>query len=92
MNWLEVAVKMVKQNSDCVKVAPLSNVAGADIKFDKGYGTIKINIPADIANDLTNGSNKYVGGLLLLDRQEYEQVKGSNILDNTRRLEQQTNL
>jgi hypothetical protein len=77
MNWLEVAVKMVEQNNDGVKVAPLSNIAGADIKFDKGYGTLKMYVPADIANALTNGSGKYVGGLLLLDRQTYEKIKES---------------
>ena len=75
MNWLEVAVKMVEQNDENVKVAPLSNIAGVDIKFDKGYGTIKINVPSDVADDLTNGSGKYVGGLLLIDRQTYEEMK-----------------
>lgn len=57
-------------------LAPLSNIAGADIKFDKGYGTIKINVPADVADNLTNGSGKYVGGLLLIDRKAYEEAKG----------------
>lgn len=76
MNCLEIASKMVEQNNDCVKFAPLSNIEGADIKFDKGYGTIKINVPADIADDLTNGSRKYVGGFLLLDRETYERLKG----------------
>lgn len=75
MNWLEVAVKLVAENSDGVKVAPLGNIAGVDIKFDKGYGTLKINVPADVADDLTNGSGKYIGGLLLVDRQAYEDVK-----------------
>lgn len=75
MNWLEVAVKMVEQNNDGVKVAPLSNIAGVDIKFDKGYGTLKINVPADIANDLTNGSNKYIGGFLVIDREAYDKIK-----------------
>ena len=76
MNWVEVAVKLVAENSGNVKFAPLKNIAGADIKFDKGYGTLKINVPADIANDLTNGSGKYVGGLLLIDRLSYEEAKG----------------
>jgi hypothetical protein len=76
MSWLGIAEKMVQQNNDGVKVAPLSNIAGADIKFDKGYGTIKINVPAEVADDLTNGSHKYVGGLLLLDRETYERLKG----------------
>lgn len=67
---------MVEQNNNGVKFAPLSNIAGADIKFDKGYGTIKINVPADVADDLTNGSRKYVGGLILLDRETYERLKG----------------
>lgn len=77
MNWLEVAAKLVKQNGN-VMVAPLANIVGADIKFDKGYGTIKINIPADVANDLTNGSGKYIGGLLLVERKAYEQMKGAD--------------
>lgn len=80
MNWLEIAAKMVEQNDDAVKVAPLSNISGADIKFDKGYGTIKINVPANVADDLTNGSHKYVGGFLLLDRETYELLKGG-VLD-----------
>lgn len=75
MNWVEVAVKLVAENSDGVKFAPLSNIAGVDIKFNKGYGTLKINVPADVADDLTNGSGKYVGGLLLIDRQTYEAMK-----------------
>jgi hypothetical protein len=75
LNWLEVAVKMVEQNDENVKVAPLSNITGADIRFDKGYGTLKINVPADIAEDLTNGSNKYLGGFLIIDRKAYEKVR-----------------
>ena len=74
MNWLEVAVKMVERNDDGIKVAPLSNIAGVDIKFDKGYGTLKINVPADVADDLTNGSGKYIGGLLLIDSQTYKEI------------------
>jgi hypothetical protein len=76
MNWVEVAVKLVAENSNGVKLAPLRNISGVDIRFDKGYGTLKINVPADVAKDLTNGSGKYVGGLLLIDRQTYEAMKG----------------
>lgn len=76
MNWLEVAVKLVAENNGGVKVAPLNNIAGVDIKFNKGYGTLKINVPADVADDLTNGCGKYIGGLLLIDRQAYEDMKG----------------
>lgn len=75
MSWIDVVAKVVKKNNDGVKFAPLSNIAGADIKFDKGYGTIKINVPASVADDLTNGSNKYLGGLLLLERGAYERFK-----------------
>ena len=76
MNWVEVAVKLVAENSEDVKFAPLANIAGVDIRFDKGYGTITINVPADVADELTNGSGKYVGGLLLIDRRAYEAMKG----------------
>lgn len=75
MNWAEIVSTVLKKEEDKVMLAPLSNIAGADIKFDKGYGTIKINVPADVANNLTNGSGKYVGGLLLIDRRAYEEAK-----------------
>ncbi len=75
MTWVDIAAKMVESNNDGVKFAPLANIAGVDIRFDKGYGTLKINVPADVADDLTNGSGKYVGGLLLLDRKTYEIMK-----------------
>jgi hypothetical protein len=75
MTWVDIAAKMVESNNDGVKFAPLANIAGVDIRFDKGYGTLKINVPADVADDLTNGSGKYVGGLLLLDRKTYESMK-----------------
>lgn len=76
MNWLEIVSKLLESDGKKVQLAPFSNIVGADIKFDKGYGTIKINVPADVANDLTNGSNKYMGGFLLIDRKAYEQMKG----------------
>ncbi len=76
MNWVEIAAKIVEENNNAVQLAPLSNIAGADIKFDKGYGTIKINVPSNVADDLTNGSYKYVGGLLLIDREEFDKMKG----------------
>jgi hypothetical protein len=75
MDWIEIVSKVVKKDDKKVMLAPLSNIAGADIKFNKGYGTIKINVPADVANNLTNGSGKYVGGLLLIDRKAYEEAK-----------------
>lgn len=76
MTWVDIAAKMVERNDDNVKFAPFANIVGVDIKFDKGYGTLKINVPADVADDLTNGSGKYVGGLLIIDRKAYENMKG----------------
>jgi hypothetical protein len=76
MNWAEIVAKMIEENNNAVQLAPLSNISGADIKFDKGYGIIKINVPSDVADDLTNGSHKYVGGLLLIDREEFDKMKG----------------
>ena len=75
MDWIEIVREISKNAAEKVQLAPLANIGGADIKFDKGYGTIKINVPADVADDLTNGSNKYVGGLLLIDREAYEQIR-----------------
>lgn len=75
MNLGEIISKVLEKDESKVMLAPLANIAGADIKFNKGYGTIKINVPADVADNLTNGSGKYVGGLLLIDRQTYEDAK-----------------
>lgn len=75
-NLGEIITKVLENSEETVFLAPLANIAGADIKFTKGYGTLKINIPADVAHDLTNGSGKYVGGLLLIERQAYEAAKG----------------
>ena len=72
MNLGEIISKVIEKDEYNIQLAPLANIAGANIKFDKGYGTIKINVPANIAHDLTNGSRKYVGGLLLIDRQAWE--------------------
>lgn len=76
MNIGEIISKVLEKDESKVMLAPFSNIAGADIKFDKGYGTLKINVPSDIAHDLTNGSRKYVGGLLVIDREAYEEAKG----------------
>ena len=75
MNLGEIFSKVLEKDESKVMLAPLSNISGADIRFDKGYGTIKINQPANIANDLTNGSGKYVGGFLVIESQAYEDVK-----------------
>lgn len=75
MHLGEIISKVLENDESKVMLAPLANIAGADIKFNKGYGTIKINVPANVADDLTNGSDKYVGGLLLIDKQAYEDAK-----------------
>ena len=75
MNWLEVILKVFEKDEEKVKLAPFSNIVGADIRFDKGYGTLKINVPSDVADDLTNGSGKYVGGLLLIDKKAYKEAE-----------------
>ena len=74
-NLGEIISKVCEADDSKVMLAPLVNIAGADIKYTKGYGTIKINVPSKVAEDLTNGSGKYVGGLLLIDRQAYETAK-----------------
>lgn len=74
MNWIDAAKKVLEKDNTKIQLAPLSNIVGVDIHFNKGYGTIKINVPAKIADDLTNGSKKYVGGFLIMDRVSYEAV------------------
>lgn len=74
MNWIEKILKVFEKDEEKVKLAPFSNIVGADIKFNKGYGTLKIKVPADVADDLTNGSGKYVGGFLLVDKKLYNEV------------------
>lgn len=78
MNWLEIILKVFEKNDEKVKLAPFSNIVGADINFKKGYGTLKINVPADVADDLTNGSGKYIGGFLLVDKKAYDEAKKEN--------------
>lgn len=75
MDLGEIISKVLEKDESKIMLAPLSNIAGAEIKFIKGYGTIKINVPANVADDLTNGSGKYVGGLLLIDRQAYDDAE-----------------
>ena len=77
MTWLEILAKVMEQDGGKVQLAPLSNISGVDIKFTKGYGTLKLNVPADVADDLTNGSGKYMGGLLLIDREAYKEAERS---------------
>ena len=77
MNWLEVAVKMVEQDDQRIKYVPLSRIIGGYINHEEGYGILNIKVPADIADDLTKGGRrKYIGGLLLLEREPYERLKG----------------
>jgi hypothetical protein len=73
----EMITEVQAKDAEKVMLAPLTNIEGVDIKFDKGYGTIKINVPAAVADSLTDGSGKYVGGLLLIDRQAYEEAKNA---------------
>lgn len=74
MLWIEAVKKVFEKDEEKVKLAPFLNLVGADIQFDKGFGTLKINVPADVADDLTNGSGKYVGGLLLVNKELYNEV------------------
>ena len=36
MNWIERILKVFEKDEEKVKIAPFSNIVGADIKFDKG--------------------------------------------------------
>ena len=36
MNWIDVAKKVLEKDETKIKLAPLSNIVGADIHFDKG--------------------------------------------------------
>ena len=72
--WIENVKKVLEKDETKVNLAPFANIVGADIRFDKGYGTLKINVPAHVADDLTNGSGKYMGGLLLIDKEAYYEV------------------
>jgi hypothetical protein len=71
MNLGKIISKVLEKNEEAIHLAPLANISGANIKYQQGYGTININVPAKVADDLTNGTNKYVGGLLLIEREAY---------------------
>ena len=74
IGWIEIAAKVCEKDEKKIQIAPLSNIAGAKIYYQKGYGKLEINVPADVAENLTNGSGKYNGGLLLIDSQAYKEA------------------
>ena len=77
MGWIEVVAKVCEKDETKILLAPLSNIAGAKIYYQKGYAKLEMIIPADIAESLTDGSGKYKGGLLLIASDAYKEAEAA---------------
>jgi hypothetical protein len=64
---------MMRADNQALKLAPLGNILGADYN-QKARGTkVTIGVDGNIVGDILNG--KFVGGLILVDKVEFERVK-----------------
>jgi hypothetical protein len=71
VNAFDVFSRMVERNDKAIQLAPLGNLIGAR----KGKQGTKVTI--GVANDVVTGIalSKYVGGLILCDKERYAEVK-----------------
>ena len=71
MNKIHAIANMVDKNNKNVLLAPLSNIEEISERKN-GWGYVKIAIPNNVAHKLSVDTNCFVGGLLLVDRAEFE--------------------
>ena len=71
MNKIHAIANMVDKNNKNVLLAPLSNIKSIT-EGKHGCGFVEIAIPNDVAHKLSVDTNKFIGGLLLVDRAEFE--------------------
>lgn len=69
---LQVFDEMALSDNKKLRFAPLSNISSVDIKGDNGFVTL--GVPIELAYDLMH-SEDYVGGLLVVDRSEFEDLR-----------------
>lgn len=70
-NW-EVLKVMSARDMD-IGLAPLSNVEGVTYNQRKGGSLVRIGFPGNILGKIARGG--YLGGLILADAAQYEQVR-----------------
>jgi hypothetical protein len=71
VNAFDVFSRMVEQNDKAIQLAPLGNLIGA--RKDKQGSKVTIGIAEDVVPGIAVG--KYVGGLILCDKERYAKVK-----------------
>jgi hypothetical protein len=70
--FFEVLKHMADSDNKALRMAPLSNVDAVNYNHKKGTA-ITIGFPGNVAFEFAVGT--LVGGLLLIDRGEYEKAK-----------------
>ena len=71
---LETISSMTKKNNKKVKLLPLSNMTSSK-SGKNGWGEVTIAIPNELVTELVIKPEEFVGGLLLVDRIEYDKEK-----------------
>ena len=74
MNNLEVLAKMSKDGNNKLKMSPLSNIISAQSGKD-GWGKLTIAIPNVMIPHFILQDDFYVGGLILAEREEFNNIK-----------------
>lgn len=69
--FFDVVRRMIDTNDHACKLAPLSNIDGA--QWTKRGTEITIGWPTNIVSQIANGD--FTGGLLLIERERFEEVK-----------------
>ncbi len=74
MGTLGVFERMSNDNNKELKVSPISNVKRASTGKN-GWGEMVIAMPNDIITSFLVDSDKYIGGLLICRKEEFEKYK-----------------
>jgi hypothetical protein len=71
VGWLDVMKRMVDTNDAKIELSPLDNVT--HLKKVKAGTQVTIGVSGDRVGSIYSG--QYVGGLILVDRQRFNEVK-----------------
>ena len=71
---LGIMERMSQKNNKDLKVSPLSNIMSARSGKD-GWGSVTIAMPNEIVVGLLTNPNRYLGGLLICSKEEFEKEK-----------------
>ena len=73
MNNLEKLGRMSDQGMD-IQLAPLGNITNVEVKGGNGFVTL--GITQELALQLALHPEKFVGGFLVADREQFESMEG----------------